>query len=112
MSLLERQEGYDQCTKCGRFDDLGRHRCDPMWKVWMPECGESEEDATEVYAMFPYGAAEEFCRRKDAEGDYDIIRSGETTVKLRSVKGGPVFTARVIAESVPEYHAQVTEDPV
>lgn len=106
---LERQDGVGQCRTCGEFCILGRHRCDPLWKVWMPECGQSEEDAVEVYAKSPDRAAEEFCQREDAKGDYDIIRSGEATVMLRSASGGPVFTARVRAESVPEYHAEVTE---
>lgn len=78
-----------------------------IFRVWEPDCGETEDDAREVEASDSETAAEDFAEWSDSNGDYAIVRGNEATVHVRRTndEAAVVEVFVVIGESVPQYSA-------
>lgn len=80
-----KERGWDVswCKTCNEYI-YDRHICPPKWKLWVPEAGDTEEDAREVYATSPEAAAEKWAEEDDRNSaDYSIVNGNEATVHLR-----------------------------
>ena len=75
--------------------------------VWCPYDGEAEDDATRIAASSPEGAAKEWARLDDAEGDYRIVRGMCAEVYVRD--GSVVRKILVSGEPAPVYYARELE---
>lgn len=78
-----------------------------VFRVWQPECGETEEDAREVEACDSETAAEDYAEWSDSNGDYTIVRGSEATLHVRRTddEAAEVEVFVVTGESVPHYSA-------
>jgi hypothetical protein len=108
----------DRCSTCDEWVyDRSRHICPPKWLLWVPENGETEEDAREVYASDAEGAVEKWAEADDRDSaDYSIARGADVTVMLRYADKPErmprflpegVITMGVYGEYEPVYHASI-----
>lgn len=105
------------CSTCGALTfDGGKtlmgydHTCPPKWKLWVPEEGETEEDADEGYGIDAEDAAETYVEKR--YGDGESFRWLERDGALVHVRGddGSLTKVRVHAEATVRYNASTEED--
>jgi hypothetical protein len=99
---------FIDCKTCGAYCvDAALHKCPPVWLVWQPEGGETEDDAHKVRAHTPADAAEKWAADYDNGGDYTIVGGSDETVCVRRADRGDVLRYVVRGESVPSYSARL-----
>ena len=83
----------------------------PVWRVWVPDRGETEDDAHEIEASDAEQAAEDFAEWDDMRSaDYLFVRGNEAVVHVQGKESGsPVCRFRVSGEAVPSYTARELE---
>ena len=98
---------YDSCKICGSFAFMDIHECPPIWRVWCPEDGETEDDARRVYGICAEVAAERWALAYDLDSsDYCIVSGGdEVTVHVKGLDG-EVTRWAVTGEAEPVYTAR------
>ena len=109
----------DRCSTCEEWVwRNGEHVCPPKWLLWVPENGETEADAREVYATSDEAAVEKWAEEDDRNSaEYSIARGTEVTVRLRYADDPEraerlhlpteELEASVYGEYEPVYHARV-----
>lgn len=105
----------DYCTTCrvtlwdGKtllgFD----HVCSPVWTVWIPEDGETEQDAVEVRGIDAEDAAEEHVKEHYDSDSYTRLEREGVLVCVRDGDGA-LSKVRVHAEATIEYRSSVEEE--
>ena len=98
------------CSRCGAliysWTD-SPHACPPTWAVWVPEDGEDETDARNVFGSDPEDAAERHVKGFDCDYTKQLLGSGY----LVSVRDGDkVVRVRVRGEATIDYSAETEED--
>lgn len=97
-SLLRRYRTKDAETP---MKDKAMNR----YLVWHPYDGETEDDASEILADTPEGAARKWAQRDDADDDYRIVGGMTADVCVRD--GKQVLTILVTGEMTAVYYARV-----
>lgn len=103
---------YERCPKCHQYGWVKTHTCKPFEACvdWSPDTAPwsrqpREDEWTDARsAGDAEDAAEHFCERYDADGDYTIVSRGSGRVWIRDEEG-VVTRWTISAESVPQYHA-------
>lgn len=103
-----------RCPKCKALLWEGHkalgHRCPPLFRAWVPEDGDEEEDADDVYDLDAECAAETFIEERGYDGDsYDHLSRDGVLVHLRD-EVGTLTKVRVFAEATIYYRSR-TEEP-
>lgn len=94
---------YNRCKICGEWH-WSDTKCDPIYYVQIP-CYHGYDEWVETRACSHSSAAEIYCDRHDAEGDYVIISNGGIDEIFVKDATGNVKKFSVEAETVPEYTA-------
>jgi hypothetical protein len=77
----------------------------PIWLVWAPERGETEDDACKIEASDAAQAAEDFAEWSDnSSAEYSVARGNEITVHVRGTTDVQRFS--VIGEYVASYTSE------
>lgn len=80
------------------------------YKVWSPDHGSVEDDATEIEAADAEDAAKEWAERDDCNSaDYLIVRGNDALVHVRAPDGS-LHRFMVSGESVPVYRARALSE--
>lgn len=83
------------------------HACPPTWPVWVPDDGEDESDARDVFGDDPEDAAERHVRGFDCDYTKQLLGEGY----LVSVRDGDkVVRVRVRGEPTIDYVTETEED--
>lgn len=83
------------------------HACPPTWPVWVPDDGEDESDARDVFGDDPEDAAERHVRGFDLDSARQLFGEGYL-VHVRD--GDGVVRVRVRGEATIDYSAETEED--
>jgi hypothetical protein len=99
---------FIDCKACGAYCvDAALHKCPPMWLVWQPDDGATEDDARKIHARTPAEAAERWAEWDDYNSaEYSIVGGSDATVCVRRADGGEALLFVVSGESVPSYSAK------
>lgn len=95
---------YEKCHICGEYGFTRSHRCPPAWLAYLPEYGETDEDAHRVYATTAQDAAQEEARHR-----YYALEYPHHLVLMVRPAGdddAPWETYEVDVELVPEFTAR------
>lgn len=92
---------FVRCPKCREYGLSNRHVCAPAHLCWVPEWGETDEDARTVYARTPKEAAEKLAELiSDGEpwddGRVCVSRDGVTRVFAVNAEVTVVYHTREI----------------
>lgn len=82
------------------------HACLPTWTVWVPEDGEDETDARDVFGSDPEDAAERHVKGFDGDSTRQLLGDGYL-VHVRD--GDKVVKVRVTGEATIDYSAEIEE---
>lgn len=94
----------DRCLNCGEFVFRSLpHRCEPTWYARLD--WHEKGDEVKVHARDSEKAAEVFCEKHDAQGDYHIARNGDAWVIVydKDMKLAGVYEIEV--ETLPTYYS-------
>jgi hypothetical protein len=99
---------YGKCERCGDpLAWLPSHTCKPVFLVWYPDNGETEEDASEFREYDAEAAAEAWADDYERRCAEYRIAAGESTVEVMvKASDGAVTRWSVSGECVPQYYAR------
>ncbi len=92
-----------RCAVCDDWMFRLPHVCKPVFDVWLPEDGETQDDAREVHADDAEQAAEIVAERYDVD-DHPLLNGHKLEVHVRD-KAGVVTVFMVTAEAEVRYIA-------
>lgn len=96
------------CPKCEEWMPFDTHTCPPAWLARFEGEGRNNE-WNKVYAEDAKVAAEKFCMRHDARGDYDVAHEGGADVAVANMDASNPVTFTVAVRSEPTYTARKKE---
>lgn len=100
------------CRKCGDYDVWGNGcRCKVVGTVWLPESGETEDNARDVHSKYadPELAVNEWATRRHAR-DCECFSENDEIVAFRAEGERSIKYFAVRYEIVPSFIVQEAED--
>jgi len=91
---------YDRCKKCGDWDYIESHKCDPAWEVYLPDYF-SESEIEMSHGIDAEETALNYVEREHSDMEYPT----EVEIWVRKDENEPWQIFDITVETVPSFSA-------